>query len=124
MAYLLSIELSKNSDIFLSIYIYLSRLKIFVGLDENSLMEVLDTNLKNDSTQETFHVKHTLNKVCSIIYLSKYIPFYLYIYLSIYINPTFLSIDIIYIYIFLSIYLHVYLYIYISHFISITLSLD
>jgi len=38
------------------------RLKIFVGMDENSFMEVLDTNLKNDSTEETFHVKHTLNK--------------------------------------------------------------
>jgi len=37
------------------------RLKIFVGMDENSFMEVLDTTLKNDATDESFHVKHTLN---------------------------------------------------------------
>ena len=35
--------------------------KLYVGIDENTMVEVLHSGLKNDSIPETFTVKHINN---------------------------------------------------------------
>ena len=40
----------------------LKHFKIFGGQDEDNMIEILDTGLKNDTTPETFSLRHHLNK--------------------------------------------------------------
>jgi len=40
----------------------IKKFKVFGGIDENTFIQLLDSGLKNDHTQESFNVKHRLNQ--------------------------------------------------------------
>lgn len=52
----------------------LKRFKVYGGLDENCLIELLDNGLKNDNKQETFGLKHQLNQHDFPISFIKIVP--------------------------------------------------
>ena len=52
----------------------LKRFQVFSGLEENNLIEVLDSGLKNDSCTENFPVQHQVNKQFYPVRYVKIVP--------------------------------------------------
>ena len=52
----------------------LKRFQVFSGLEENNLIEVLDSGLKNDSSSENFTVQHQINKQFFPVRYVKIVP--------------------------------------------------
>ena len=52
----------------------LKRFQVFAGVEENNLIEVLDSGLKNDSTSENFSLQHQLNRQFYPVRYVKIVP--------------------------------------------------